>query len=164
MGLNKTAEPFNGGNSPSPVKGMSKVRDGQPFANRMEVQAEKFHDWFIELDQDAQNVLIWQEKRYERDQEFKETFDFDITECFDAVNFQGNGVLNNIQFFVMWRALEDKWSRQGLVTRDLPDREMAFLFYIFEDYNQDSDGVTLNDFIECRALLYKKVRSKRHMY
>ena len=98
--------------------------------------AEQYNEWFSGLDSDTRKVLTWQESRYERDLEFREGIIFDITECFSAVDFDEDGIINNIQFFVMWRELEEKWRRQGLINRSpTPDRELNAMYSVFDDYN-----------------------------
>ena len=64
----------------------------------------------------------------------------------------------------MWRALEDKWRKQGLVTRETPDRDLAALYSIFNDFNYQHDGVTLQDFLECRVLMLRQIKMKRRSY
>ena len=89
-----------------------KERPGElSFDARIEILAENSNEWFSSLDPDTRKVLTWQESRYERDMEFRESIIFDITECFQAVDFDDDGIINNIEFFVMWRELEEKWSR-----------------------------------------------------
>ena len=74
------------------------------------------------------------------------------------MDFDDDGIINNIEFFVMWRELEEKWSRQGLVNRSpTPDRELNVMFGVFDDYNAAYDGIILEDFIECRVLLHEKI-------
>ena len=48
--------------------------------------------------------------------------------------------------------------------RDTPDRELAILYSIFDDYNQLQKGVTLQDFLECREMMQKSINSKRASY
>lgn len=93
-------------------KPQNREREGElSFNERVEVLAEHFNEWYSSLDTDTRKVLTWQESRYERDIEFREGIIYDITECFSAVDFDEDGVINNIQFFVMWRELEEKWRR-----------------------------------------------------
>ena len=62
-----------------------------------------------------------------------------ISECFGSVDFKKTGLLNNIQFFVMWRDLEKRWREQALLVRTpVPDRELAALYRLFNDFDGDS--------------------------
>ena len=77
----------------------------------------------------------------------------DITLCFKSVDSNNDGLINNIEFFVMMRALEEKWRRQGLVRPPTPDRELNTLYSIYNDFNSTHKGVTLEEFIECRDMI-----------
>ena len=136
-----------------------KERPGElSFDARIEILAENANEWFSSLDPDTRKVLMWQESRYERDMEFREDIIYDVTVCFQAVDFDDDGIINNIEFFVMWRELEEKWRKQGLVNRSpTPDRELNAMFGVFDDYNAAYDGIILEDFIECRVLLHEKI-------
>ena len=82
--------------------------------------------------------------------------------AFFEVNFRNTGVLNNVEFFVMWRDLEHKMQEMGLVGRyPLPDRELKTLFGIYDDYNGFTEGVTLDDFINCRSYINKQLKDKQ---
>ena len=82
--------------------------------------------------------------------------------AFETVDFKKTGLINNIQFFVMWRELEKRWRDQGVIARiPIPDRELVKYFEIFEDFNSGYEGVTLEDMIECRAMINKKAKAKR---
>lgn len=62
----------------------------------------------------------------------------------------------------MWRELEKRWRDQGVIARiPIPDRELVKYFEIFEDFNSGYEGVTLEDMIECRAMINKKAKAKR---
>ena len=159
--LARTMMPRSYSNNPSTRQ--VKERPGElSFEARLTVLAENMNEWFSSLDPDTRKGLIWQESRYERDMEFRESIIYDITECFQAVDFDDDGIINNIQFFVMWRELEEKWSRQGLVNRSpTSDRELNAMFGVFDDYNAAYDGIILEDYIECRALLQEKIVGTR---
>ena len=98
--LARTMMPRSYSNNPSTRQ--VKERPGElSFEARLTVLAENMNEWFSSLDPDTRKVLIWQESRYERDMEFRESIIYDITECFQAVDFDDDGIINNIQFFVM---------------------------------------------------------------
>ena len=83
--------------------------------------------------------------------------------AFESIDFKKIGFINNIQFFVMWRELEKKWSEQGIVTKNpSPDRDLVKYFEIYEDFNNQYFGVCLEDLIECRAMIIKRARDKRN--
>ena len=55
---------------------------------------------------------------------------------------------------MLWRALEEKWERQGFVVKSpTPDRELKKLYELFADFNKDSEGVTEQDYVECREMI-----------
>ena len=63
---------------------------------------------------------------------------------------------------MLWRALEEKWERQGFVVKSpTPDRELKKLYEIFADFNSESEGVTEQDYVECRELIQQHVQIKR---
>ena len=63
---------------------------------------------------------------------------------------------------MLWRALEEKWERQGHIIRSpTPDRELKLLYELFYDYNKASEGVTLEDYVECRELIKTHVQMNR---
>ena len=54
---------------------------------------------------------MWQEQEFERNFASRKTILANIAEGFEAVDLDGDGIINNIQFYVLWRALEEKWER-----------------------------------------------------
>ena len=84
-----------------------------------------------------------------------------IVEAFEQVDFDCFGALNNIKFFVFWRDLEFRWRRQGIVVRPhFTDAELVKLFNVYADYNSETDGITLDDFFECRATVNKGIANR----
>ena len=84
----------------------------------------------------------------------------DINEEFSNVDWKNTGIINNIQFFVLWRELEVKWLRSGQILMVLTDRQMGFLFTIFDEFNANTKGVTLEEFLECRSTINKMAQGK----
>ena len=96
------------------------------------------------MDEQSQRVYVWQEQNFESFPESRDALLATIAEGFEAVDLDGDGVINNIQFYVLWRALEEKWERQGHIIRSpTPDRELKLLYELFYDYNRHSEGVCL---------------------
>ena len=63
----------------------------------------------------------------------------------------------------MWRELESSWRDQNIIVRmPVSDRELAVLFSVYDDFNADTVGVSLDDFIACYALVNKKVKARRN--
>ena len=89
-------------------------------------------------------MYVWQEQNLESFTESRDAVLANIAEGFEAVDLDGDGFINNIQFYVLWRALEEKWERQGHIIRSpTPDRELKMLYELFYDYNKHSEGVCL---------------------
>ena len=110
------------------------------------------------LDEELQRVFAWES----HDTFNQKAIIATIIEGFEAVDLDGDGIINNIEFYVLWRALEDKWERLGHVVRTpTPDRELKLLYELFYDYNDATAGVTQQDFIECRELIYRHVQALR---
>lgn len=81
-----------------------------------------------------------------------------ITNAYKSVEDKESGLINNIQFFVMWRELEQKYTEQGIIARvPIPDNELVAYFEVFDDFNSNYHGVKLDDFFECSAMIKQKL-------
>ena len=79
----------------------------------------------------------------------------DTNQEFLNVDWKNTGVIKNIQFFVLWRELEAKWLRAGHILMVLTDKQMGILFNIFDEFNEITKGITLEEFLECRSTINK---------
>ena len=137
-----------------------RLRNGiNSFDSRIEDVAKVIHNWYLtKLDEDLQRVFAWESHDPLNQKAVLAT----IAEGFEAVDLDCDGIINNIEFYVLWRALEEKWERLGHVIRSpTPDRELKLLYELFYDYNNASAGVTQEDFVECRELIYRHVQALR---
>ena len=56
---------------------------------------------------------------------------------------------------MLWRALEEKWERQGHIIRSpTPDRELKMLYELFYDYNKH---------IATKLVLLDEITQKNHL-
>jgi len=106
--------------------------------------------------------LSEQEARFERDEIFRNTHLENLASAFESVDFKKQGLINNIQFFVMWREFEGLSKQLGVIDNSpVPDSELVQFYEIYEDFNSQYEGISLKDILECRAMIMKKAKAKR---
>ena len=73
-----------------------------------------------------------------------------MSQAFFEADWKHKGVLNNVQFFVLWRDLEERWIRAGQLIQVLTDAQMGLLYKLINEFDRSEvevAGVTLDDII-----------------
>jgi hypothetical protein len=97
-------------------------RKSSSFSPKLDSYIETFQEWFTSLSDEAQRVFLSQDQKFERDITYRDEILADITTEFFNVDWKKTGVINNIQFFVLWRELEAKWLCAGQILMVPTDR------------------------------------------